>query len=698
MKCFDKEKFLNPEAKFRINPMMHSYSPKEDPSVMAKLLKKLGYGGAVINPIFNDESFADDESLENFQAVAENLKNQGLDYWIYDDRGYISGHANGINLKGHPELEGKGFFMVRRVAYEPKHTTFTIDDETDKIIWAAKYPMDLTNKARSLVCYDQMIPVPFTDTFTECDLDKNEALFVFCQKPTYEGSHLTHNTVWQARYIDMMNEKAVARFIELAYDRIAEKCPDIYKNAAAVFTDEPSLQVNYHVAYETWPYALAPYTDGLFEKYEKEYGASLLPYLPLIFENGAGAEKIRINFYRLIAKLVAKAFSSQLSKWCREHDAVFSGHYLGEETLYSHTALYGDLLPVVMAADYPGIDILRCVPESYNCNTAKYVQMAVRKNNTNGMMVEFCPFYDKEKFIEDPWNNISAISGLLALHGVRRFHSYFRADLKEFDERFKNVNGSPGKDASTLEECRQFNEYVGRIGYMLDGLKNECNVFVYRPIEDAQSKFIPTISAALPSAARETDNRVAQIVNSKLFPSGVDFQYVDVDDLVAAVESIKNGKPHVSGCEIKLLVVPATDIIDTRAKKAMVELKKAGVTVLFNNKIPTMGTDPQNDVNLKDHFEATGPDKIMEFVNAMDVDFSAKADGVQLHTAKYIKDGKEMYFVVNNTRGADAELTLNHKIKTTATLYNPIDGTTKEIKVGDTYTVPSFRSVFIIFD
>lgn len=29
---------------------------------------------------------------------------------------------------------------------------------------------------------------------------------------------------------------------------------------------------------------------------------------------------------------------------------------------------------------------------------------------------------------------------------------------------------------------------------------------------------------------------------------------------------------------------------------------------------------------------------------------------------------------------------------------NPVDGTTAPIKVGDTYFVPAFRSVFIVFD
>ncbi len=697
--AIDKDRFLNPESKYRVRPLMHSFTVKDDPSAVANALKAYGYGGTVINPKFNDETFLDESDLKTFSDIAENVKKAGLDYWIYDEKGYPSGQANGFTLKDHPELEAKGFFMIRRIAYEPRHTTFNIDDETDKIIWAAKYPVDASSISQSYVQYDKMIPVSFTDTHVECDLGANEAFFIFCQKPAYEGSHLTHNVSSFKRYINLLDPRAVKRFIELMYDGIDEQCPDIFKNAGAVFTDEPSLQVGYVRGYETWPYALAPYCDTLFEEYEKEYGTSLLPYLPLIFENGKGYEAIRVNFYRLVAKLIARAFSGQLSEWCRSHGTLFSGHYLCEESLKAHVFSYGDNIPVIMAADYPGIDILNCVPEEYNCNTAKHVQTVVRKKDTNGMMVELCPFHKKPEFARDPWNNMSAVVGLLAMHGVRVFNSYFRAEFGTYDKRFNDIEGYAGRNYETREECIKFNEYVGRIGYMLDGLKSVDSVLVYRPIEDAQAKYMPSHSAGLPTdASSQSDGALAAAGKQRFFQKGVDFQYVDAEDIVNAAESLKNGKPMISGLDVKVIVIPAVDVMDSRAQKALVELKNADVNVLFHNKLPTIGTDPDITVDLTEHFKPVSTPELDAFVDSIENDFTAKADGVHLLTAKYLKDGKEMYFVVNNTRGVDAKLTLNHKTQRTATLYNPVDGSIKNIKVGDTYTVPSFRSVFIVFD
>lgn len=698
MTNFDKEKFLNPERKYRVRPMMHAISFKDDPTAVAKAVKAFGYGGAVINPCYNQETFVDEQSVAEFKERAESFLAEGLEYWIYDEMGYPSGIAAGLAVKGNRELEAKGIYMVRRIAYEPRHSTFTIDDETDKIVWAAKYPVDIVKVSRSYVRYCDMIPVPFTDTHVECDLNENEAFFIFCQKSSFEGTHLTHNVSGQERYINVMDKRAVRRFIDIAYEPIAKHWPEAYKKARAVFTDEPSLQLRFNAPYETWPYALAPYCDGLFDRYEQEYGTSLLPYLPLLFENGEGAGAIRVNFYRLVAKLIAEAYSGQLSEWCREHGGSFSGHYLAEESLCSHVHAYGDNLPVIAAADYPGIDILNCTPENYNCNTAKYVQTVVRSKGTNGMMVELCPFNDKAQFQLDPWNNMSDIVGLLALSGVRRFNSYFRVDFTEFDRRFNEYVGCNYPQHRSMQACIKFNEYVGRIGYMLDGLQSDCNVYVYRPIEDAQSKYIPSPSAALRSEAGETDGATAPLVKFKIFPTGVDFQYIGAEELSDCVENAQNGRAFVAGHEMKVLIVPGVDLIDSGAQAAMVRLKEMGVTVLFNNKIATLGTDPDCPIDLNDYFEPTNPDKIVEFLTNMDTDFTAKCDGVQLHTAKYNKDGQEMHFIVNNTRGIDAELTLNHKTKSTATLYDPVDGGVKRITVGEKYTVPSFRSMFVVFD
>ena len=47
-----------------------------------------------------------------------------------------------------------------------------LDDESDKIVWAAKYPVETPGTHESYVQYDKMLPVPFTEEELEPALKK----------------------------------------------------------------------------------------------------------------------------------------------------------------------------------------------------------------------------------------------------------------------------------------------------------------------------------------------------------------------------------------------------------------------------------------------------------------------------------------------------------------------------------------------
>lgn len=350
----EREAFLNPALEYRMKTIILGW-PEEEKAIM-DAVRAFGYGGVATNPGQENGYTSNPENLKRFDKTLENLKEKGLAYWIYDEKGYPSGYAGGLALEDHPELEAKGFYMIQRLAVKQKHSVFHLDDESDKIIWAAKYPVDHSVTNASIIEYEKMEAVPFTDTFCECDLKENKAFFIFCVKSAYEDFHLTHNVCSRSRYINIMDEKAVRRFLDVCYEPIVQVSPDAYRNACAVFTDEPSLVTPYIQGDEVWPYALAPWKEGLFEDFEEEYGYSILPYLPQVFEERESSYTTRVHFYRLIGKLIAKAYVTQISQWCHEHGGKFSGHYLAEESLRFHVLYYGSYLEVLKATDYPGVE------------------------------------------------------------------------------------------------------------------------------------------------------------------------------------------------------------------------------------------------------------------------------------------------------------------------------------------------------
>lgn len=60
-----------------------------------------------------------------------------------------------------------------------------------------------------------------------------------------------------------------------------------------------------------------------------------------------------------------------------------------------------------------------------------------------------------------------------------------------------------------------------------------------------------------------------------------DYNFCDQEDLAAAVASLVNGKPEISGCRVQTVLVPTLDVMYDSALKNLVELQKAGVVVQF---------------------------------------------------------------------------------------------------------------------
>lgn len=682
---FHEMNWRDPPREYCANPLIHQM-PEENRTTLMDAVKDFGFGGVVTNPSWKNWYGGYEENIREFENIIRELEERGLSFWIYDEKGYPSGFAGGEVLKGHPELEAKGFYMRRVVAYEPRHIKYQLDFESDKIIWAAKYPMECPGMHESFVQYDRMISVPFTDTFCETDLGEKESFYVFCVKSAYEGTHCTHNVSSFSRYINVMDPKAVRRFIDVMLEPIAKIIPDVFARATAVFTDEPALCVAYSRSYESWPYAMAPWVDGLFEAYEREYGQSLLPMLPLLFEGNERGIGVRINFYRLVGMLIGKAYVTQLTQWCKAHGGVFSGHYLGEEHILGHVRDYGSYIETVKCSEYPGLDVLQCYPESFNYDTVKYPQMAARKAGAKGLMAELCPFYNQEEFAKAPLDNMMAVTGLLYMFGVRHCNSYFSSNFQEYDP--EKLSGRTGY--MSREDARRFNGYLGRMRVMLDGLENDCGLFVYYGLEDCQAKYIPQHYGSVDDRRPESDMQVhTQHLSRTLLESGHDFYYADCDDLVqAAAESV----PSISGHPVKMVVVPPMDVMYDASYHALLALEQKGVAVFFLEKVPAYGNTGFR--RQTPDFTPVTVQQVLEIADGA-ADFRVEAGESCIVKARFIRDGEELWMVSNNTR-QPVEAVLTHKNRTSARIFNPEDGSVESVQMEKPICLPALRSVFVV--
>lgn len=164
-------------------------------------------------------------------------------------------------------------------------------------------------------------------------------------------------------YVDTLNYKATEEFIKLTHDKYKKKLHKYFGNEIpSIFSDE----VRYGMMFCEWnsngvnQNKQVPYTVGLFEEFEKEYGYSLADRLPELFfkRNGEDFKKISWQYVNLLQNLFLQNFAVPYYKWCNENNLKFTGHILQEETLSSQTVCCGSVMRFYEYMDYPGIDIL----------------------------------------------------------------------------------------------------------------------------------------------------------------------------------------------------------------------------------------------------------------------------------------------------------------------------------------------------
>lgn len=680
---FDSELFAHPLNKYKTNLILHKWDDFEDEFI--KKLKEYNYQGVVTNPN-PDKGFTNNSSnLKDLNSLLEKIQKNNLSYWIYDEAGYPSGQGNGLTLKDHPEYEAKGFYMHRKIAYETMEYTFRLDLESVKIIWAHKCKLLPSRIDESLPDYANYEPVKFSKRSLKCLLNPKEVLFIFCVKNAYEGTHTTHNVSSYKHNINIMDKRAVKRFIDLCYEPIAKTNQEIYQNAIGVFTDEPSLQTHYVRSYEQWNYALLPYVYNLFSEYKKEYREDIYPILPLLFEGEENCFSARVKFHSLIGKLVSKAYTAQIASWCKAHGTSFSGHYLMEEHLYHHVRQYGDFINVIKKVGYPGIDILSCNASTFDFNVPKFVQMAVRKNKTNGMMVELCPFLDLEEFYKDPFNNLIATVSLLSSFGVRVFHSYYLADFVNASKLyFSSTNKRLSKD-----EAIYFNDYIGRINYLLDNKQNYSSTCIYYPLENEQAHYVPRYRGNWFNEDYVTDVHIRDIA-LKLLNSGHDFLYIDEEDLKNAY---KKKKAVISSNKVKIIIVPEIDVIKRSSLNYLSYLASSGVKVIFINHFPKFLAEDDSLINKEDlkHFQNISADECLANINKNEKYPFSYDSNSGLIVTQYKDGNRNLYYLVNR-HSEHISISL---LKSGLTILNPSNSSFTNYEKTTSLIVDPYRSLFI---
>ncbi|MCL5098770.1 MAG: hypothetical protein M1608_14810 [Candidatus Omnitrophica bacterium] len=649
-------RFMHPPAESRILKIIHSWP--DDPQAQDQLITRLtqqGFGGVVCNVSFRDYLESEQKWNAFKRAVAE-AKKAGMSMWLYDEKGYPSGNAGGIVLKGHPEWEAHGL-LIADAAVDSGEVTLDVPPGASFL--AAAYPVE-----NGEINLDK--PVDLSAFIREGRLHWQAPsgqwrVMVITESRLYDGTHAALSLADKLPYINLLQREPTARFLDATHRQYAEHLgPDLGKWFVSTFTDEPSLMSFF---LRPMPYRVLPWAPNLPVEFKKRRGYDLEPWIPaLVASAGPKGRKARYDFWKTVGELVSENFFGQIQQWCGQHRVLSGGHLLMEENLVSQVALYGDFFRCIRRLDAPSIDCLTSLPADGAGFIARLLSSAAELENKTVTMSEtsdhvqrYRPRGDSRPVRVVTEAEIRGTCNRLIAGGINTITSYYA---------FAGLND---------DTLRRLNDWIGRCCFMLKGGNQVADIAVLYPVDSLWPRFVPSRLYVNDSSADAQIEHVFRSASDSLFIARRDFTYVDGQALCdARVE----GDALVSGpLKWRVVVLPAADTLPLAAWENLARFVRGGGALIALSSLPAncenefpsrrvreladeifgqptgqpcakTNADGGNGIFLPAGLEALLPGVVNRL---LEPDLKAAGARAQLRVTHRHINGHEVYFVINDS-------------------------------------------------
>ncbi|NLI01390.1 MAG: hypothetical protein GX446_18080 [Chthonomonadales bacterium] len=549
------DRFADPPADSRMLKIIHGWPDEaQAQDALIRTLAQQGFGGVVCNVSFTEYLRSEAKWAAFVRAVNE-AKKAGMAMWLYDEKGYPSGSADGLTLEGHPEYEAQGLLIADAITNgEPVE----LQVPPGKLRLAAAVPLINGRMDRS-----RLIALTPRDGKIAFQPDNGQwHVMAITEDRLYEGTHAANSFGDRLPYIDLLAPEPTARYLQVTHDAYAWRLgADLGKYFVSTFTDEPSLM---SLFLRRMPYRVLPWSPVMAREFRARRGYDIGDRLPLLVTgDGPEAMKARYDFWKTVGELVSDSFFGQIQRWCARHGVRSGGHLLYEENLSYHVPFYGDFMACARRLDAPSIDCLTSVPSEVPWFIARLMGSVADLEGRSVTMSETSDFGQTYRAQGDTRPvrvvteaEIRGTCNRQMLGGINTITSYYT---------FRELSG---------EQLRRINAYVGRCSTMLRGGHQVTDVAVVYPIESAWVRFRP--SRHLTSEAPETQavERTFRRVSDALYGARRDFTYVDSKAILNA--KVSKGALVHGKLRWRVVVLPHADTLPLACWKKLEAFAKSG--------------------------------------------------------------------------------------------------------------------------
>lgn len=349
---------LNNKAENYILPLFWQHG--EQPEVIRGEIQKIRGAGitefCVESRPFED--FCGPKWWENLDNIIAEAKRLNMRVWIFDDKHFPSGYANGVFETRRPDLRKRHLIEKNADVYGPRKDMALILPELrpefdERLVGAAM--IRRSGEGEKLTSET----VDLTDRISGGMLyfDVPEGVWrVFFYIDTRDGV-----SGRSAYMLDPLEPESCAMMISEVYEPHYQRYKDEFgKTIAGFFSDEPgfrNLPKGYGTSVGTVTAAL-PWNDRLIEILSAAAGRPAAAVLAALwYDCGELTAKIRAAYMDAVSKMYSENFCKMLGDWCREHGVMYIGHVLEDMNVSSRLGPgAGHYFRALAGQDMSGID------------------------------------------------------------------------------------------------------------------------------------------------------------------------------------------------------------------------------------------------------------------------------------------------------------------------------------------------------
>lgn len=564
--------FIEPGVRFRGKPFW-AWNGRLDGKELERqisIMKEMGFGGFFMHSRTGlVTEYLGEEWFRLINRSAEAGEKLGLEGWLYDEDRWPSGTAGGV--------------VTEKLEYRMKFLRVSIFEP------GAPVP-----------------EIPHTFGYWHCRLVDHKDIFEVAklEKPTSHPRlhaiaihmvYMSENSFYNGTtYLDTMKREATEAYLQSTHEKYKKYSGHLFGKAIkGVFTDEPHRGA-FLTGFgsggrpEENPLNTVPYTDAIFDVFEKHHGYRVENHLPEIFFrlDAKAVSAVKAHYAETLTRLFVDNFNKPSFEWCDKNHLLLTGHVLHEDSLSAQVSTHGSVQRSYPHFHIPGIDILGSANKCYW--VAKQVDSAARQFHQQDILSEL--------YGGSGWD--------LSFEGHRRLGAWqtlFGVTLRCHHLAWYTMAGAAKRDypasifhqSAWYPEYKHVETYFARFGYFRSLGKPWCKLLVVNPVESLWGRLYPGAirgMAASDPAIVEMEKNYKQVFHT-LAGHHYDFDYGD--EAILAENTIigkdeDTGKPAfvVGSMRYTSVLVAGLDTIRTTTLRLLAKFIEAGGDVVFAGEVP----------------------------------------------------------------------------------------------------------------